>query len=359
MAAQPNLRAVARRKARKYGLDPGVFVRQIQQESGFNPNAQSPAGARGIAQIMPATAKGWGVNPMNPVAALDAAAKNMASYVRKYGSYENALRAYNAGPGAIRASRNYAETNNYVRTILRGGEPSRTPGPRGGGAGSRQNALLEAARRGVPQGSEGILGLLEQLGQRAPAQSAGVAPPAHSAQAAMPEGAQIPVSGGGPSPAPDVSALMDAIRTVGGDIDVPGLNVAPGGAPGRSGGNRGGPGGGGGGRQPGTLAEMFYDRGINMDEGRRVAPIGDHGSHVHAGFDSPQALMQAARLAQRMGLAVRENPKFDPVDPVHTEGSLHYQRFRGRPGIGRAIDVSGGTPRKLARFNRRVARRFG
>lgn len=126
----PNYKRVARRKAKKYGLDPGVFVRQIQQESGFNPTISSPAGAQGIAQIMPATAKGWGVNPLKPREALDAAAKNMASYVMKYGSYENALRAYNAGPGAIQASKGYSETNNYVKTILGGKDPGKLGAPK-------------------------------------------------------------------------------------------------------------------------------------------------------------------------------------------------------------------------------------
>jgi hypothetical protein len=116
-----DLRAVARAKAKKYGLDPGVFERQIQQESGFNPGARSPAGALGVAQIMPATARGWGVNPLNPSQALDAAARNMARYVQQFGSYEKALRAYNAGPGNVERSKSFAETNNYVRTILGGG----------------------------------------------------------------------------------------------------------------------------------------------------------------------------------------------------------------------------------------------
>src|SRR5688500_1398789 len=126
-------RKEARKAAKRYGLDPNIFERQIGAESGFNPNARSPAGATGIAQIMPATAKGWGVNPNDPIASLNASAKNMASYVKKYGSYENALRAYNAGPAAIEASKNYSETNNYVKKILRGnsgpssiGTPSRS-----------------------------------------------------------------------------------------------------------------------------------------------------------------------------------------------------------------------------------------
>ena len=127
-------REIARQKAAKYGLIPEVFERQIQAESGFNPKAVSSAGARGIAQIMPTTAKGWGVNPDDPVAALDAAAKNMSGYIKTYlggkqpssvsdpvklrEAYEKGLRAYNAGPGAVEASKKYSETNRYVQKII-------------------------------------------------------------------------------------------------------------------------------------------------------------------------------------------------------------------------------------------------
>jgi hypothetical protein len=129
-----NYREIARQKAQKYGLLPQVFERQIEAESGFNPKAISSAGARGIAQIMPETAKGWGVNPDDPTAALDAAAKNMAGYIKTYlggkqpsqvndpkqlrEAYEKGLRAYNAGPAAVEASKKYDETNRYVQKII-------------------------------------------------------------------------------------------------------------------------------------------------------------------------------------------------------------------------------------------------
>jgi hypothetical protein len=116
-------RAAARQAAQRYGLDPNVFLRQINQESGFNPAARSPAGAIGIAQIMPATARGWGVDPTNPIAALNAAAKNMKGYVDKYGSYRNALVAYNAGPGAVGRGSLPAETTKYIDIILNGKTP--------------------------------------------------------------------------------------------------------------------------------------------------------------------------------------------------------------------------------------------
>src|SRR4029077_14479767 len=115
---------MTRRAAIKAGINPDIFERQIQQESGFNPTISSKAGASGIAQIMPATAKAWGVDPLTPEQALFAAATHMGQYVRKYGSYENALRAYNAGPGAIEASKGYAETNKYVSTIMGGTTPT-------------------------------------------------------------------------------------------------------------------------------------------------------------------------------------------------------------------------------------------
>jgi hypothetical protein len=108
----------ARRRAKRYGLNPDVFVAQINQESGFQTGRTSPAGAQGIAQITPDTAKGWGVDPNRPRQALDAAAMHMAQYVKQYGSVENALRAYNAGPGNIQASHGFGETNAYVASIL-------------------------------------------------------------------------------------------------------------------------------------------------------------------------------------------------------------------------------------------------
>lgn len=115
--------------AQAVGISPAVFVKQINQESGFNPNAHSPAGAEGIAQLMPATAAGLDVDPWNPTQALQAAARMMAAEVRQYGGdYQQALAAYNAGPVALQAAlhtcgENWlacmpAETQHYVSVIL-------------------------------------------------------------------------------------------------------------------------------------------------------------------------------------------------------------------------------------------------
>ena len=86
--------------------DPVQFVEQMRQESGFAPDVisgkrVSSAGAMGIAQIMPGTAKAWGVNPLDPEAALAAAAKAMTEYYRTYKDPRLALGAYNAGPGNV------------------------------------------------------------------------------------------------------------------------------------------------------------------------------------------------------------------------------------------------------------------
>jgi cell wall-associated NlpC family hydrolase len=110
---------IANRVANQYGLDPAyfrqVFSAQINQESGFNPNAKSAAGAEGVAQIMPQYHPG--VNPYNPKQALQFAANWDAQNVRKYGNWANALSVYNSGkPWSIGQS--IGETNNYVKSIL-------------------------------------------------------------------------------------------------------------------------------------------------------------------------------------------------------------------------------------------------
>lgn len=119
---------LAERDAQEAGISPALFVRQIQQESGFNPRARSSAGAEGIAQFMPATAAGLGIDPWNPVQALKAAAQLMARYEQQYGGSAQALAAYNCGSGclshALAACGSAwqgclpAETRAYLRVIL-------------------------------------------------------------------------------------------------------------------------------------------------------------------------------------------------------------------------------------------------
>ena len=94
-----DLRAYARAAAIRQGIDPVLFVRQIAAESEFNPNAVSKAGAVGIAQIMPALHPA--VDPTDPYASLDYAARLMRGYIIHFGDWRRALIAYNAGPGRL------------------------------------------------------------------------------------------------------------------------------------------------------------------------------------------------------------------------------------------------------------------
>jgi hypothetical protein len=104
--------AIAQQDAIAVGIPPDYFVRQIEQESGFNPNSVSPSGAVGIAQFLPSTAAGLGINPWDPIQALQGAARLMANYARQYGGdYAKALAAYNGGSGTVQSAINNCGAN--------------------------------------------------------------------------------------------------------------------------------------------------------------------------------------------------------------------------------------------------------
>jgi len=121
--------AIAQQDAVDSGISPEYFVRQINLESGFNPYAVSPAGAVGIAQFLPGTAAGLGVNPWDPISALHGAARLMANYANSYGGdYAKALAAYNGGSGTVQYAVNACganwlnclpgETRHYIYVIM-------------------------------------------------------------------------------------------------------------------------------------------------------------------------------------------------------------------------------------------------
>jgi len=110
------------RAGAKWSVSPLLLAGQLMAESGFDPNAGSPAGAQGIAQFMPSTAAAYGLtDPFDPVAAIDAQAHLMSDLLRQFGSPELALAAYNAGPAPVEACHcipPYPETQAYVTRIL-------------------------------------------------------------------------------------------------------------------------------------------------------------------------------------------------------------------------------------------------
>jgi soluble lytic murein transglycosylase-like protein len=110
----------ARAAARKHGIPEDLFLRLVQQESGWNPNARSHKGAMGLAQLMPGTAAKLGVNPNDPVQNLNGGARYLRMMYNEFGNWKLALAAYNAGPGAVAKYGGvppYQETRNYVRVI--------------------------------------------------------------------------------------------------------------------------------------------------------------------------------------------------------------------------------------------------
>lgn len=110
------------RSAMKWGVSAALLAAQLYAESGFDPNAGSPAGAQGIAQFMPSTAAAYGLSdPYDPDEAIDAQGHLMSDLLKQFGSPALALAAYNAGPGAVSPCNcvpDYPETQAYVAKIL-------------------------------------------------------------------------------------------------------------------------------------------------------------------------------------------------------------------------------------------------
>jgi soluble lytic murein transglycosylase-like protein len=108
--------------SQKYGIDPDLARAVMRMESGGNPNAVSSAGAIGLMQLMPGTARGLGVNPQDPKRNIEGGVKYLAQLADKYdGDYERTLAAYNAGSARVDSYDGippFPETQRYVKNVL-------------------------------------------------------------------------------------------------------------------------------------------------------------------------------------------------------------------------------------------------
>lgn len=310
--SRQQLQQAAAQDAQKYGVG-SWFTNQIGQESGWNPNAKSGSGAEGIAQFMPGTAKSVGLgDPYNPIAALDAAAKFDAQLLKRYGTPERALSAYNSGRPDAYKDPNFAngQTYNYVRSILAGhtastGKPAPINTP---GHAAAPPPLAAAATAPPPHDYRGELA--NELAAAAGTQSndlSGFYSTLHKALQARDQAAV----------APHVTASQ------------PGLHAQPRPA---SQPQQGQP-------SMGGFAELLHE-GVG-------GPTHSTGEHIHFAATDPQKELAAIKLAQSLGLSVRENPYTgDTVDPVHAKNSYHYRTFPGKYNgrtLGEAADASGNS----------------
>ncbi len=117
-----SLAPLLNRAAQRWNISAALLAAQLYAESNFNPFAVSPAGARGIAQFVPATARAYGLrNPFDAGESIDAQGRMMRDLMRRFASVPLALAAYNAGPAAVARCMcipPYPETRAYVAGIL-------------------------------------------------------------------------------------------------------------------------------------------------------------------------------------------------------------------------------------------------
>lgn len=177
--ANPAIAGLVRRIAREEGVDENQFLALVYQESRFNPCAKSPAGAIGLAQLMPGTAGDLGVDPYNIEQNLRGGARYYKQQLKRFnGNVNLALAAYNSGPGNVDKYRGippFKETQGYVRNITQkwlpafgGSDKGAIPLNFGGGdtayTGMRDSTINAMAASGATGDSLGnVASWLEQL----------------------------------------------------------------------------------------------------------------------------------------------------------------------------------------------------
>ena len=114
--------AHVRELARRFDLSPALIEALVWQESRWRADAVSPVGARGLAQLMPGTARDLGVDPRDPYANLEGGARYLRAQLDRFdGDIERALAAYNAGPGRVISAGGIPrirETQHYVAAVM-------------------------------------------------------------------------------------------------------------------------------------------------------------------------------------------------------------------------------------------------
>ena len=154
-----DLEPLTQRAAQETGVPADLLKAVIQIESGGNPYAKSPAGAVGLMQLMPSTAKALGVNPLDPAQNVLGGARYLKQQYDRFGNWDLALAAYNAGPGAMQKYGGippYKETQAYVRKVkqLWGGDTTVSRGETAFQPTGRQTPNLSGAVLPAVQASQ-------------------------------------------------------------------------------------------------------------------------------------------------------------------------------------------------------------
>ena len=288
------------------------------------------AGAQGIAQIMPATARGWGVDPTTRARRWMRRRRTWRPTSRSTAAMRTPCAPTTPARARSRRRKGYSETNNYVKTILGGKDPGKLSKPdRGGGGGGGSSS----GRRGRP-------GRVNTTITQTPGVSNKTARGQLVASFLEDEDSDVL----------DFATQLKALK------DIPGTSsTSRTRTPGRPGTRRAtdpkrGKTGGGGARGKYDIKELFWQGagGINVKDNQKVQQgfVTGHQDHVHVAAGK-HGIVSLGKLAQQMGLHVGENPHFGGVAPVHVTNSNHYS--------GQAIDVSG-DPAKMRKYAHKIAR---